>query len=150
MSSVTLSVSSLHANISYKEGIKACEKALSLRESLVCSTTDFCQLIWFILLIDSFCSNSNFYLQIQDLDIGTCMFPLHTNFLMGSYHNSSYKPKRRNPEFCGGILPISSPYVPMANHPYVPFSIAWAVITPLLSLLPLVSWTRYLSRHESV
>ena len=80
---VTLDVSSLYTNIPYEEGITACKEFLNLRDHLIPSTADLCDLIRLILTMNSFSFNSNYYRQIHGTAMGTRIAPSFTNLFMG-------------------------------------------------------------------
>ena len=70
---VTLGVSSLNTNISHREGIHACRKALESRTNTRLKTKSICDLIRMILTRNNFEFENNHYLQLHGTAMGTKM-----------------------------------------------------------------------------
>ena len=104
---VTLDVSSLYTNIPHEEGIIACEEALNQRESLIPPTADVCQLVRFILTINSFHFNNEYYIQKHGNAMGTRMAPSYANLFMGKLEHEFLATQNRLPREWWRYIPYS-------------------------------------------
>ena len=83
---VTLDVSSLYTNISHKEGIEACRKALNSSGHLFRShlkTESIYDLMRMILTMNNFEFDNDHFIQLDGIAMGTSMAPAYANLFMG-------------------------------------------------------------------
>ncbi len=84
---VTMDVASLYPNISHKEGISACEKALEQRKDKSIPSSYISKLINFILTSNTMQFLNKYYHQIKGTAMGTPMAVNYANLFMSTFED---------------------------------------------------------------